>query len=305
MADSIQTGWDTTTDNDALRGGLRKVFDTTTASIDVMWPGMFNDISTDMYIERDMRMAGLGDAEAVAEGANVPIQDIPSPDTKDYTQEKFGTGFRITMEMKKFNRIGLMKKLTSSLSRVMKLQKDKQVHGLWNSPTATYTGYDSQVLGYALHTCKDAGATTYNNIQSAAISTTSIESALYYFKMMVDDQGEVIGATPDKIYFEPTLMFTVDELFGSKGMPWEQSNTKNPYTKWGLEQYPNIRLSATTAWGILAKKDPLFDVNVFSSQKPNFKTKDAPDTTDDTIVTSVSLYDFGFGDPRCVFIGNT
>lgn len=304
MPDIHRTDWDDTTHQWVLRGGLREIFDNTLRGVEVQWPNMFNDNKTDKKIVTDLRIGGFELAEEVDEGQNYPIQSIPIDTDIDYTQVNYATGFRITKQMKKFNQIDLMRKLTKKLGRTMKLTKDIEVAQLWNSPTATYTGFDQQVLGYASHTCLDPAATAYSNIASAAISTTAIESALYYFKMMKDDTAQVVGAKADTIYFEPTQMFTVDELFGSKGMPWEESNTKNPYTKFGLKQFPYIRLSATTAWGLLAKKDDDYDINVFTSQSPQFSTQDAPDTTKDTIVLADEMYTFGFGDARMVFIGN-
>jgi len=302
---AIRTDFDTTTNKDLFRGGLRKIFDSTLQEVEVAYKGMYNTHSTDKRIERDLRMAGLPLAESVAEGANIPIADPKLDTIKEYTQAKYGSGFRITYEMKRFNEYGLMKKWTRSLSRAQKITKDIEAHRLWNSPTATYTGYDTQVLGYASHTCLDDSSSTYDNIVSAALSTTSIESALYYFKKLKDDQGQTVSYKPDTLYFEPTLMFQVDELLGSAKKPWEESNTTNVYTKFGLKPFDNIRLTSTTAWGVLAKNDPDYDVNIFTSLEPDMRVQDAPDTTQDTIVTSKQLFVYGFGDPRLVLIGNT
>ena len=301
---TIRTSWDTLTNRDILRGGLRKEFDSTLKAEPVQYPSMYNDLKTDEYIERDVRMAGLGLAQAVVEGANIPIQSPKLDTIKEYTQSKFGSGYRITFEMKKFNKINLVKKLNTSLAKAQRTTKDIEAHKLWNSPTATYTGYDTQVLGYASHTCLDDASSTYDNIYSAAMSVTGIESGLYYFKKCKNDQGQTISLRPDTLYFEPTQMFTADELLGSTGMPHEMSNTKNPIAKFGLTQLANLRITSTTAWGMLAKKDELFDVNIFTSVEPDHHMQDAPDTTRDTIVTSQQLFTWGFGDPRAVFVGN-
>ena len=304
MANTVRTNWDTLTNRDILRGGLRKEFDSTLKSEEVVYPSMFNDLKTDKYIERDVRMAGLPLAQAVVEGANIPIGGPKLDTIKEYTQSKFGSGYRITFEMKKFNKINLVKKLNTSLAKAQRTTKDIEAHKLWNSPTATYTGYDTLHLGEAAHTCLDDSASTYDNIYSAAMSVTGIQSGLYYFKKLKNDQGQTISLRPDTLYFEPTQMFTADELLGSSRMPHEMSNTKNSISKFGLTQLPNIRITSTTAWGMLAKKDELFDVNIFTSSSPDHEMKDAPDTTRDTIVTSQQLFIWGFGDPRAVWIGN-
>ena len=301
-----RTDFDNTTNHDLLRGGLRKTFDSTQKTIETYFSNMFNVLTTDQKIERDIRMAGLGLAEVKEEGAPTALQEMKLDTIKEYTQITYGTGFAITQEMKKFNKFKQMEKLTKSLARSMKLTKDITVAALWNSPTATYTGYDTQVLGYASHTCLDDASSVYDNIYSAALSTTGIETGLLYFKKMKDDQGQyTISVVPDTLYFEPTQMFTADILFGSNGMPFEESNSKNPYSKFGIKQFPYIRLTSTTAWGMLCKKDELFDVNVFTSMEPDMKVEDASNRSRDTIVTSNEMYAFGFGDPRMVWIGNT
>ena len=89
---TITTAWDKLTNRDILRGGLRKEFDSTLKSEEVVYPSMFNDLKTDKYIERDVRMAGLGLAQTVVEGGNIPIQ-APKLDTiKEYTQSKVASG---------------------------------------------------------------------------------------------------------------------------------------------------------------------------------------------------------------------
>jgi len=58
-------------------------------------------------------------------------------------------------------------------------------------------------------------------------------------------------------------------------------------------------------WFLMAKNHNLFDLNVFTSQEPNLKVKDAPDNTEDTVVISSQWYKWGHGDPRMVFCGDT
>jgi len=64
------------------------------------------------------------------------------------------------------------------------------------------------------------------------------------------------------------------------------------------------RLTSTTAWGVLAKNDENFDVNVWTAMEPDLKVKDSPDQTRDTIVDSLQYFTYGCGDPRCVYVGN-
>jgi len=301
----VRTNWDTTSNQDALRGGIRKVFDSTGGDILVESHMLYNMVGTDEYINRDLRVGQLDFGGSVPEGQQIPIQDPKFGQKLDYTQAKFGTGFRITMEMKKFNKIDEMERLSKSLRKVMKEGKDVELAKLWNSPTATYTGFTGVVLGSASQTTLDDAATGYDNLGSEALSTTALQNALYYFDTIIDDQGNADPKTPDCLYYEPTLQWTANELMRSSDKPHEFSNTINTYKDWDLKLFNFHRLTSSTAWGMVAKKDSGYDVNCFTSHEADLVFEGPFDTTRDTLVTSAQLFQFGFGDPRTVYIGNT
>jgi len=300
---TVRTNWDTTTNLDALRGGIRKVFDSTGGSALVESGEVYNMLTTNEYQNRDLRRAGLDYGGEVAEGVQIPIQDPKFGQKLDYTQAKFGTGFRITLEMKKFNKINEMEALTASLKKVQMEMKDVELAKLWNSPTATYTGFTGVNLGSASQTT--LSATGYDNLGSEALGTTALENALYYFDTLVDDRGNADPKIPNCLVFQPTLQWTAFELFKSANMPHEESNTINSYKAWDMKLFNYHRLVATTKWFMLAKNDDAYDVNCFTSQAPDMEYEGPFDTTRDTLVTSVQLFQFGFGDPRCVYVGNT
>ncbi len=300
----IRTTWDTTTNKELFKTLVRKDFDSTAREAVVESERLYNMLTTDDLYERDMRYAGLPTGREVAEGAEILIYKPKMGTTKDYTQAKYGLGFRVTDEMKRFNKWNLVKKWTRSLSLKQKELKDIEMAKLWNSPTSTYTGFDTLALGHASHTCLDDAASTYDNLISAALSITGLESAKYYFEMLKDDQGATIFLKPDLLYYHPTLEFTVNEILKSDGKPHEISNTYN-YWKGKFEPYMYHRLTSTTAWGLLAKGSDLYDINCFTATEPDINTKDAPDQTRDTIVDSLQYFTWGFGDPRAVCIGNT
>jgi len=309
VASVTSTKFDTTTNRDLLKLGLRKLFDTTQREAHVFYPKVVNDLTTKEYILRDQQMAGLDLPEAVHEGENVPIQAPVLGGSKTYTQDGLGTGFRITHMMDYFNKYNLAKRLTESLGVVMKEGKDIDVFLMFNNPTAsTYggTGFDSNVLAYATHTGLASGTgDNYDNYLDATLSFTAIADMRYYFATLEDDMGRYMGATPSILAYEPTQWVTVNELFGSTGKPYTGDNTTNVLKDIKLELFECPRLTSTTAWFVEAKKDKLFDINVFTSMKPQFWTKDAPDTTKDTIVFSLTYYDYGFGNSRHYLCGNT
>lgn len=310
MAGIIQTTFDTTANKDLLkRGSLWTIFDTTVRKAQTYSSGMYNMLTTKDEYERDQRMAGLDSAQELAEGQNIPVQTPVLGTSKTYTQRQFGTGFRMTFRMDFFNKYSLWSRWAKDLGKVMTEAKDIELNVLWNNPTSTTltcgVGFDSLALASDSHTGLKPGTTddNYDNYLNSGLSYTSLESARYYYKTLIDDMGQLMGAIPDTLYYEPTQHFTVIELLGSEGKPHEFSNTKSALGEMSIKPYENPRLTSTTAWGLLAKGDDNFDVNCFTAMEPRMFTKDAPDNTQDRICTALQMFTYGWGDSRCVYVG--
>jgi hypothetical protein len=187
---------------------------------------------------------------------------------------------------------------------VMRESKDVELAKLWNAPTATYTGFDTLNLAENSHTCLDPTPTTYDNLLSAALTFAGLESAFNYFDYMYDDMGNIITANPDLLVVNYSYRILAHELLKSDGKPHEISNTTN-YFDGSIEPFVYHRLTSTTTWFVLAKNNPLYDVNCFTSMAPDLVKKDAPDNTRDTVITSLQYFTYGYGDPRMVYCGNT
>jgi hypothetical protein len=306
---TINTRFDTTTNRDLLKeGGLRKLFDTTVREAQVFYKELVNDLKTSDEYVRDLRMAGLGQAVELAEGQNIPT-DVPVlGTTKTYTQRQFGSGFRMTHRMDKFNKYNLWQRWSKDLARTMKESKDIEIHVMFNNPTSTSltcgVGFDTLAIANNTHTgLADGTSDNYDNYLDAALSYSALESARYYFKTLKDDKGMLVGGTPTVLVIEPTLWSTAAELMKSSDRPHEMSNTKNAFQDY-VRIHEDPRLTSTTAWFMLDKKSPYFDFNVFSSEEPNMVIKDAPDTTRDRIATSLQMFTYGWGDARACYWGN-
>jgi len=310
MAIPTLTSYDTSTKNDLFKPGLRKLFDSTDREKLVFYPQMVNDLRTKQYIEDDRQIASFELPGTIMEGANTPLQSPAFGGSKTYTQQRMGTGFRVTDAMKRFNLYNLTNRWTKALARVQYEGKDVEIHRMFNTPAGSAgvcgTGFDGITLASASHTGLDPGtAGDYDNLLSAALSTSALESGWYYFKTLKDDMGVLASAIPNLLWYEPTLHFTANEIFRSVGKAHELSNTINVLkTELGVSLFPNSRISATTAWGLMAKNDPNFDINVLTSVDPYVDTKDAPDNTFDTVVISQQYFDYGYGDARLYYQGN-
>ena len=302
----IRTNWDTSTNKDVFKTLVRKWFDSTDREALVEYPMLFKTYTTKDEYERHGEYAGLDYAGEIDEGEQIPIQDPKFRGVKDYTQTAFGSGFRITDRMKRFNKIGAMETFTKSLKRMQRETKDIQGGLIWNNLTATtYTNtFDTLAVAHNSHTCLDAASTTYDNYADEALAVASLESAIQYFDYMYDAQGNIFTARPDTLVVNYTLRQDAEELLKSSMKPWEQSNTINALAG-ELKPYVYHRLTASTTWFVIAKNHPDYGAFVYTSLEPDIKVKDAPDTSRDTLVTSLQYFDFDVDDSRLIYVGDS
>ena len=307
MSDSIiRVNWDGSSNKELFKKLIEGIFDNTDREALKEYPNMFKTQTSNEEYIRKLRMAGLPLGAEVAEGEGIPIYAPKYGGTKDWTQKSFGLGFRITDRMKRFNKWDLMAKFTKSLKKSQIETKDVELAKVWNNLTGTTyaAGYDAKAIGAADHSCLDDATTTYDNLLSAALSNAALESALNYFDYLYDDQAQIMTAKPDTLYVNYSYRISAAKILRSDNVSGEMSNTLNVFPDWSLKTFVYHRLTSTTAWGLLAKNDENFDINVWTAMEPDLKVKDSPDQTRDTIVDSLQYFTYGVGDARMVFVGN-
>jgi len=297
--------WDNTTNKDFFKSLLWDVFDTTKREAMYEAETMVKHIKTKDEYERRARIAGLTGMEKIADGQNIPLAETPRPDTKEYEQERYGLGFEITAGMKKFNKYGIMKDLTAKLSKHMREEKDIELAKIFNNATSAtyYAGFDGLALASNSHVCKDDGGSTYDNYLDAALGVSSFESATVYFDTLIDDDGYAIVKKPTHLFVNPQLRWEAREILGSELSPYTGDNTKNVATEYDLSLFVYHRLTSSTAWGMIAK-DSDYDIFVMTTEEPDLKVQDAPNTSRNTIVTSHQWFKPGFGDARGFYLGD-
>lgn len=301
---------DTSTNKDLFKvGSLKEIFDNTSKSIPQYYKELVNNKTTKELEWRRQEMGGTENAGEIVEGQNIPVQLPVIGRQRENELRYFGTGFRMTFIADRYNKYGLWAKWAKNIAKSMKVTKDIEVHKLFNDPANSNsytwaTGYDALALAHNTHTGLLAGSTAdnYDNYLNSALSYTSLESARYYFKTLVDSMGQLMGAEPTHLVYQPTLWPTVREMFGSDKKAWEMTNTKNWAGELGLKPYEDPRISSTTRWFVLAKDDD-YDINVWTGMEPNFIVKDAPDRTMDKMCMTQQHFAVGFGDQRQFYLG--
>lgn len=314
MGANVYTHFDTTSNKDLLKSGsLRRIHDTTVRKAVVWSKKLYNVKKTNDEYERDLRMAGLSNVSELSEGQNIPIQAPVLGTTKTYTQRQFGSGFRMTFRMDKFNKFNLFNRWAEDLGRRQTESKDIELAVPFVSPTSTSltcgTGFDSKAIGDDAHTGLATGTgDNYDNLLDVPFSQAGLESMRYYFATLIDDMGNLMGGNSSGgvLYYSPTLWPSVNEIFYSKLRAQELSNTDNIVPKMGVEPYEYPRISAsTTAWGVAMTGHPKYDMNLFTSLEPKLFVRDAYDQTLDKVAISIQMFTYGWGDPRTILVGKT
>jgi len=302
---AVTLNFDPTDNKDLLRGGIRKIFNSKLNQTLYEAPNVFKMKTTDEYITRDFRMTGLTGHDELTDGQVIPTQE-PLADAKlDYTQSRFGTGFKITSGMKKFNKIGLVVKLTKSLKRAMTEAKDVDLADIYNSATGTdITGFDGLALASDAHTTIE-GSDTIDNYADVALSYTGLQDATIYFDSLVDDSGDTRPWTPDTVVVNKHYRFRLRKYLGSDGEPDTADRNTNALTdEYKLKPFVYRRLTSSTSWFMLAKNDEDFDVQCLTAQEPDVLVQDTTDGSRSVLVTSEQWYAKGFGMPIGVYCGN-
>ncbi len=293
------------TNKDLFKKLIRDLFNTTDRTALVEHEKAVKTIKTGDIYEREYRTGGLGYPAEVAEGQPIPTSTPINGTTKDFTQVKFGHGFRVTFEVKKFNKWSLVEMLTRDLKKTMEEARDVNVMRIYNYHTATTyaAGFDTLALASDTHTCLNGD--TYDNLTTTALSTTSLEAAWVYFSTLKDDAGHTYFAEPKKLLVPPQLWVTANQLTRSSNVPFEISNTKNVIPDWGITPTLMRRLTDSTDYFVIGDTgDKNFGPRVYISMEPDLITHDAYDDSRDTVVNSMMFFKYGFTDPRLVYCAN-
>lgn len=302
---AILTTFDASTNKDLFKKTLQKLFDNTDRDAISEWKQVVKPIkATDLY-ERRMRIAGLTGPAQVTEGSPITIQEPKYGSTKEWTQIKFGTGFKVSWEVKKFNKWNLVEKWTRNLKQVMETYKNQVVFRLFNYADATTysAGYDTLALAHDSHTCLDDSSSTYDNKTTSALSVASLETGYIYFRTLKDDQAQTIQKKPDTLLVPPQLEFTANQLVKANMVPFEMSNTPNEIKRLGLKVIVASYLTDSNNWFLLCHGDEDYGLFCATSQEADLDTHDAYDDTRSTVVTSMMAFKQGFDDARLTYAG--
>ncbi|MBI2843690.1 MAG: Mu-like prophage major head subunit gpT family protein [Armatimonadetes bacterium] len=165
---------------------------------------------------------------------------------------------------------GQIKLRVQGLAREAKRHVDEIVFSLLGDGFTT-TCHDGQYFFDTDHSEGESGA--QSNKGTAALSSTSLQSAITAMMKFKDDRGKVLGIVPDLLVVPPDLQWTALELLNSTYYPdliaagaGEQKLSANPL-KGRVDMVVSPYLTDTNDWFLLATKWVVRPV-IFQSRVP-------------------------------------
>ena len=280
-----------------LLPGLNAVFGMEYGEVNNEHEPLYEGENSDRAFEEEVLFTGFGQAPVKNEGAAVVYDDASESYTARYTNETVALAFAVTEEAMEDNLYDTFAKLRAKgLARAMATTKQVKAAKLFNDGFSTAQG-DGVSLFNASHPTVGDGDQT-NTGTAAALSESSLETAIIQTQKVKDDRGILIGASGVSLHIPVDLMFTADVILNTPGKPASADNDVNSIRHLGVVPngyFVNRRFTDTNGWYI--KTDVPNSTKMFN--RTPLQTKMEPDfDTGNLRFKARERYSFGVSDWR-------
>ena len=284
-----------------LLPGLNAVFGMEYGEVNNEHEPLYEIENSDRAFEEEVLFTGFGTAPTKTEGAAVGYDDASESYTARYTNETIALAFAVTEEAMEDNLYDTFAKLRAKgLARAMANTKQVKAAKVFNNGFSTATADtigDGAAFFSASHPTVSDGNQT-NTGTAAALSESSLETAIIQTQKVKDDRGILIGATGVSLHIPVDLMFTADVILNTPGKPASADNDINSVRHLGVVPngyFVNRRFTDTNGWYI--KTDVPNGTKMFN--RTALQTKMEPDfDTGNLRFKARERYSFGVSDWR-------
>lgn len=219
---------------------------------------IFNVMTSNRQYEEDFTMQGLTNFTAKSEGNLISYEDFFPGNRQTYTHSTYAKGVRVTEEAVEDDLYGPMRKVGRSLGIAARSTIETRAALIFNSGfvTTDFTAGDAAALFSASHTREDGGANLSNTSTAAALSVSSLETALIELRTELDGVGKRIELMPRLLVIPPDLEYTAKQVLKSAYLPGSADNDVNPIEGL-LEVIVWPYLTDTNAWFIVCDQHDL------------------------------------------------
>jgi len=203
-----------------LLPGLNAIFGLEYGSVDDELAPLYEIENSDKAFEEEVLFTMFGEAPVKSEGAAVQYDSAQESYASRYTHETVALAFAVTEEAMEDNLYDTFAKVRAKgLARAMGSTKQvKAVNTFNNAFSGSYLGGDGVALISDSHPTVGDGNQS-NKIGTAAISMTTLETAIVNISKIKDDRGILIAASAQSVHIPPDLAMETDMLLHSAGLP--------------------------------------------------------------------------------------
>ena len=285
---------------DLLEPGLREVYDDAFQEEALVYPRIFNMLTSGKQDETDTGFTGFKLHTVKTENASLDYDDPIQMYDITYVHDEYALGFKVAEVLWEDDQYNVIKRKAAQLGRSARRTQETSAAGVFNNAfTSTVLGGDAQELVSTTHPRSDAG-TAQSNASSTGITLTesNLETARIAARQQLDDRGLIIQVMPDMIVVPVDLEKTAEILVGSSARPGTADNDLNFYrNKFQVVAWEYITTN-NTVWFLLDKSQ--HKINWFWRIRNQFKEDSAFDTGA-LLFKSRMRYSVGFSDWRGVW----
>ena len=203
-----------------LLPGLNAIFGLEYGMVDDELAPLYETENSDKAFEEEVLFTLFGEAPVKAEGAAVQYDSAQESYASRYTHETIALAFAVTEEAMEDNLYDTFAKVRAKgLARAMGSTKQVKAANTFNNAfSGSYLGGDGVALISDSHPTVGDGNQS-NKIGTAAISMTTLETAITNISKIKDDRGIMVAASAQSVHIPPDLAMETDMLLHSAGLP--------------------------------------------------------------------------------------
>ena len=203
-----------------LLPGLNAIFGLEYGMVDDELAPLYETENSDKAFEEEVLFTMFGEAPVKAEGAAVQYDSAQESYASRYTHETIALAFAVTEEAMEDNLYDTFAKVRAKgLARAMGSTKQVKAANTFNNAfSGSYLGGDGVALISDSHPTVGDGNQS-NKIGTAAISMTTLETAITNISKIKDDRGIMVASSAQSVHIPPDLAMETDMLLHSAGLP--------------------------------------------------------------------------------------
>jgi phage major head subunit gpT-like protein len=209
---------------------------------------VFKQMTTDRAAEITEVFKGVGLFDSYAEEADVPSEAARVTNQKTLSVLTYGKSIDIPKNFFDDNMHNTYGEMVKDFGMKARISMDENAMAIYRGAFTTTLVNSGATLVSDTHTLISGG--TVDNKILAALSETSLNTALVMLAEQKDEAGVVMGANPSTLLVPPALFKTACEIVDSEMRSGTADNDMNVYSdKYGITVATSNRLGATIAGG--------------------------------------------------------